>query len=97
MVGGGSSGSVVAARLSEEPDVTVLLLEAGGQESEFSEVPGLAGYLQLSQMDWQYKAEPSTTSCLAMVSNRFGNCLLLQSLLTVESDFFLVIRTNVCY
>ncbi|XP_042883199.1 glucose dehydrogenase [FAD, quinone]-like [Penaeus japonicus] len=70
VVGGGSSGSVVAARLSEDPEVTVLLLEAGGQETEFSEVPGLAVYLQLSQMDWQYKAEPSTTSCLAMVSNR---------------------------
>lgn len=70
VIGGGSAGSVIAARLSENPSVTVLLIEAGGQETDESEVPGLAAYLQLSDMDWQYKSEPSSTSCLGMLSNR---------------------------
>ncbi|XP_066987874.1 glucose dehydrogenase [FAD, quinone]-like isoform X1 [Macrobrachium rosenbergii] len=70
IVGGGSAGCVLASRLSEDPNVTVALLEAGGQETKISMIPGLVGYLQLSDMDWQYKTEPSSTSCLAMVEHR---------------------------
>lgn len=58
IVGGGSAGAVLANRLSEVTDWTVLLLEAGGDETEISDVPSLAGYLQLSDMDWQYKTSP---------------------------------------
>lgn len=58
------SGSVVANRLSEIYQWRVLLLEAGGDETEISDVPLLAGYLQLSKLDWKYKTEPQGTSCL---------------------------------
>lgn len=46
----------------------VLLLEAGGDETEISDVPLMAGYLQLSKLDWQYKTEPSGKSCLGKIS-----------------------------
>lgn len=58
------SGAVVANRLSEIENWKILLLEAGGDETDISDVPVLAAYLQLSGLDWSYKTEPSSTSCL---------------------------------
>ncbi|XP_045108129.1 glucose dehydrogenase [FAD, quinone]-like [Portunus trituberculatus] len=70
VVGAGSAGAVIANRLSENPSWRVLLLEAGGDETEISDVPALAGYLQLSKMDWRYKTEPQDSACLAMAGRR---------------------------
>lgn len=70
VVGGGSAGAVVASRLSEIEHWNVLLLEAGGDETEISDVPLMAGYLQLSKLDWKYKTEPSGRACLAMKGGR---------------------------
>jgi GMC oxidoreductase len=64
VIGSGSAGAVVAARLSEVENWNILLLEAGGDETEISDVPLMAGYLQLSKLDWQYKSEPSGKFCL---------------------------------
>jgi len=66
VIGGGSAGAVVASRLSEISNWTVLLLEAGGDETLLSDVPLFMPALQLSTLDWQFKTEPSATSCLGM-------------------------------
>lgn len=72
IVGGGSAGAVVASRLSEIGNWTVLLLEAGQDENEISDIPALAGYTQLSDIDWKYQTTPShnRSFCLAMNGDR---------------------------
>lgn len=70
IIGGGSAGAVLANRLTENPKVSVLLLEAGPDENEITDVPSLSAYLQLSNLDWSYKTEPSNSACLAMNNNR---------------------------
>jgi choline dehydrogenase len=59
--GSGSSGSVVARRLAENPDVSVLLLEAGGTD----DVPNVMEAIQWptnlgSERDWGFVDQPNT-------------------------------------
>jgi choline dehydrogenase len=59
VVGTGSAGSVVAARLSVDPSVQVTVLEAGPRDKDkFIHIP--AGFAKLfrSEMDWDYLTEP---------------------------------------
>ncbi|XP_045036175.1 glucose dehydrogenase [FAD, quinone] isoform X1 [Daphnia magna] len=70
VIGAGSSGAVVASRLSEISDWKVLLLEAGGEQPMAADVPGTAAVLQRSKVDWNYKTEPQSDACLAFRGNR---------------------------
>lgn len=72
VVGGGSAGSVVASRLSEDPDVSVLLLEAGGDytENALYHIPLSWFDLQKTKADWEYYTVPQTESHLGMIENR---------------------------
>lgn len=67
VVGAGSAGSVVANRLSEESSWRVLLLEAGGNPTKGTEIPGVYGALQMTSVDWQYKTDPEEDNCLGMI------------------------------
>lgn len=59
VVGAGSSGAVVAARLSEDPGVRVLLLEAGGSHRHPNVMIPAAFAKQFhTARDWDYRTEP---------------------------------------
>lgn len=70
IIGGGSAGSVLAARLSEDASISVLLLEAGGSESVISDIPIGAISIQGTPIDWQYVTEPQDHSCFGLNGRR---------------------------
>jgi choline dehydrogenase len=60
VVGGGTAGAALAARLSEAGDRTVCLLEAGGKDSHpFIKVPaGVAAAIGTKKLNWRFETVP---------------------------------------
>lgn len=59
IVGAGSAGCVLAARLSEDPETSVLLLEAGPRSRKLeTRIPAAFSKLFRSELDWGYDTVP---------------------------------------
>lgn len=71
IIGAGTAGATIAARLSEIRQVEVLLIEAGSNENLLMDIPILVHMLQLSNdINWKYQTKSSNKYCLGMVDNK---------------------------
>ena len=67
-VGGGTAGSVLAARLTEDANVKVAVLEAGEEEIKYPQrsIPLISFSLLNTDADWGYRTVPQKKACLGM-------------------------------
>ncbi|XP_072045180.1 glucose dehydrogenase [FAD, quinone]-like [Amphiura filiformis] len=71
VIGGGTAGCVVASRLTEDPEVTVLLLEAGGWDDKSEiHIPAEASSLRQTNIDWKYLTISQSHACKAKLGER---------------------------
>lgn len=77
IVGGGTAGMVVASRLSENPDHSVLVLEAGNFEEHNPNVTTITalGAAQGTHVDWQYQSIPQVSTNNRTITWRAGRGL----------------------
>jgi len=77
IVGSGAAGSVLAHRLTEDPGVTVCVLEAGPPDRHpYIHVPG--GFIKMlfnPQYTWQFKTEPSDGTAGRQIPTTQGRTL----------------------
>ena len=71
VIGSGSAGAIVAARLSEDKSVSVLLIEAGGSDKNiFIKMPTALGIpMNTRKFNWGFKSEPER-----FLNDRVINC-----------------------
>jgi choline dehydrogenase len=59
IVGAGSAGCVLAARLTEDPDVAVALIEAGGPDTDQEiQIPAAFSQQFKTRLDWDFDTDP---------------------------------------
>ncbi|GBP42235.1 Neither inactivation nor afterpotential protein G [Eumeta japonica] len=66
VVGAGTAGCVLAARLSEDPNTKVLLIEAGDRMSYFTKIPLTPTVAQQGPYDWSVRTTPQKYSSFGL-------------------------------
>ncbi|XP_025832466.1 neither inactivation nor afterpotential protein G-like isoform X3 [Agrilus planipennis] len=70
IVGAGTAGCILAAKLSENSNRTVLLIEAGSEFNRISKIPPLSPLLQGTSFDWGYLSTPQKWSSKGMIDKK---------------------------
>ncbi|XP_028045242.1 glucose dehydrogenase [FAD, quinone] [Monomorium pharaonis] len=70
VIGAGTAGATIAARLSEISHFKILLIEAGFHESLFMDIPLIVGISQwANNINWNYRTKSSNKYCRGMKNN----------------------------
>ncbi|XP_053977905.1 glucose dehydrogenase [FAD, quinone]-like isoform X1 [Hylaeus volcanicus] len=69
VVGAGTAGATLSARLAEQGH-EILLLEAGGVAPPFLDIPLLAPLIQNSPYTWQHVTVPQQNACKGLTNNQ---------------------------
>ena len=90
-MGAGSSGPIIASRLSEDGH-NILLIEAGGMPPFFLNVPVITPALQESVYDWRYVTTPQIQACKGL-SNNVGHSINLKKLVNCNANKMVLIES----
>lgn len=75
VVGAGSAGTAIAARLSEISSWNILLLEVGDVASIVTDGPAMAPIFQFSNYNWGYLMEKQDNVCLGRCNTHVYICI----------------------
>ncbi|XP_057654062.1 glucose dehydrogenase [FAD, quinone]-like [Diorhabda carinulata] len=70
IVGAGTAGTLLTRRLTEITDWNILLLEAGNNGNNFTDIPFMNLFTRNSEYNWGFKTIPQNNSCLGMVDHK---------------------------
>lgn len=80
IVGAGSTGCVIANRLSENPKWNILLLEAGTyRDEELTRIPAWGGLNRFSKFNWGFYSVPQKTAFLGEFLNLYFTLFLYEN------------------
>ncbi|MCW3014066.1 MAG: alkJ, pSRTUE45c [Solirubrobacterales bacterium] len=91
IVGAGSAGCVLAARLTEDPEVKVALIEAGGPDTDDEiHIPAAFGALFKGRRDWDMSTEPepglNNRHCYLPRAKMLGGCSSMNAMVYIRGN-----------